>query len=87
MGVNASGAGLSNGVVQQGGAVGNGTATKGGGGAASGGCGEKEAEANGALFELYRGLLQFLLQVSHSCDHHAQLLCCVSFSRTGGPSV
>ena len=88
VGVNASGAGLSNGVVQQGGAVGNGTATKdGGGSAASGGCGEKEAEANGALFELYRGLLQFLLQVSHSCDHHAQPLCRVCFSTTGGPSV
>ena len=62
--INASGAGLSNGVVQQGGAVGNGTATHGGGGAVSGGCDEKVAEANGALFELYRGLLQFLLQVS-----------------------
>lgn len=66
VGINASGAGLSNGVVQQGGAVGNGTATNGSGGAASGGCGGKAAEANGALFELYRGLLQFLLQVSLS---------------------
>lgn len=65
VGVHASGAGLSNGVIQQGRALGNGTTTtNGGGGAVSGGCGEKAAEVNGALFELYRGLLQFLLQVS-----------------------
>lgn len=68
MGCNASGAGLSNGVVQQGGAVGGGTSTNGGGDAASGGHGEKAADANGALFGLYRGLLQFLLQVTHSDD-------------------
>ena len=82
VGVNAGGAGLSNGVLQQGQPVGNGTAPNGGGGAASGGCGEKEAEANVALFDLYRGLLQFLLQVSLSYDHHAQLLCPVSFLLT-----
>ena len=62
--VHASGAGLSNGVIQQGQAVGT-------NGAVSGGCGEKAVEVNSALFELYRGLLQFLLQVSHFCDHHA----------------
>lgn len=75
VGCNASGAGLSNGVVQHGEAVGGGTSTNGGGAAASGGHGEKATDANGALFGLYRGLLQFLLQVTDCDDSY---LCFVS---------
>lgn len=54
LGVNASTTGLSNGVSQQSGAV-----------CGSGG-GKLVADGSGALFDLYRGLLQFLLQVMRS---------------------
>lgn len=59
-------AGLSNGAVaQHGRGVSNGGCTNGGGAAALGIPDDaKAADGNGALFDVYRGLLQFLLQVN-----------------------
>lgn len=59
-------AGLSNGAVaQHGGGVSNGGCTNGGGAAALGTPDDaKTADGNAALFDVYRGLLQFLLQVN-----------------------
>ena len=61
VGVNGSAAGLSNGAGQR--SVALGGAVSNGDGAAAGRHDERVAAGNEALFELYRGLLQFLLQV------------------------
>ena len=71
VGLNGSAAGLSNGAVRQKGALGGSVSN--GDAAELGGHDERAAAGHEALFELYRGLLQFLLQVTIALCHNCWL--------------